>query len=467
MHPHGESSEVRLSPTNDKAQRLLDPTVAPEITTITCAVCGKAGVSICAKCSKKGRRYKTALARANPLQERDPELYKRLDEMSRLSLQGNRQVFDEFCIEIKAGGFYEHLPMLVEILQEGKWRTEAWDVRKWLRENLARQVRRSGTLEDYGPGVNARRRPGAPKFDKRSGALTAFAERPFIEFEILRGNGDTISPDEEIEGRIERKRLQTAGGGDDYMPTFPMPADRDSLQFLGRLTFAERLEAFGCKELADALERDRPAFDQALAEAISNQRELVECMGLDQDEAEVLAVIELLWYVGPRMYLNFLDEANKRRIRNAWDRFDRKRKKSEWATLFRQGLRVFARETRRAWRHEYWAHYDRSMEGQDWEHLIPPPISSRVKSIRRDQPQILHPPCTCGALDHRFCTCRRISGPIGGGWANPVGGSMRPDPGNFDGVVRLDCDLPPEEKRVYSAYEKKRNLRNTTIPRKL
>ena len=44
---------------------------------------------------------------------------------------------------------------------------------------------------------------------------------------------------------------------------------------------------------------------------------------------------------------------------------------------------------------------------------------------------------------------------------------MRPDPGNFDGVVRLDCDLPPEEKRVYSAYEKKRNLRNTTIPRKL
>ena len=107
MHPHGESSEVRLSPTNDKAQRLLDPTVAPEITTITCAVCGKAGVSICAKCSKKGRRYKTALARANPLQERDPELYKRLDEMSRLSLQGNRQVFDEFCIEIKAGGFYE------------------------------------------------------------------------------------------------------------------------------------------------------------------------------------------------------------------------------------------------------------------------------------------------------------------------------------------------------------------------
>lgn len=115
-------------------------------------------------------------------------------------------------------------------------------------------------------------------------------------------------------------------------------------------------------------------------------------MGLDQDEAEVLAVIELLWYVGPRMYLNFLDEANKRRIRNAWDRFDRKRKKSEWATLFRQGLRVFARETRRAWRHEYWAHYDRSVEGQDWEHLIPPPVSSPVKSIRRDQPQILHPP---------------------------------------------------------------------------
>ena len=199
--------------------------------------------------------YRTTLARAHPLQERDPKLYKRLDGMARLPLQQNKQLWDEFFIEIKAGDFYEHLPILVEILQEGKWRTDALDVMKWLRENFVRRVTRSGTLEDYGPAVNARRRPGGPKFDKRSGALTAFAERPFIEFEVIRGNGDTISPDEAIEGKLERKRLQTAGGEDDDMPTFPMPADRDSLQFLGRLTFAERLEAFGCEELAVALER--------------------------------------------------------------------------------------------------------------------------------------------------------------------------------------------------------------------
>ena len=342
---------------------------------------------------------------------------------------------------------------------------------KWLRENFVRRVTRSGTLEDYGPAVNARRRPGGPKFDKRSGALTAFAERPFIEFEVIRGNGDTISPDEAIEGKLERKRLQTAGGEDDDMPTFPMPADRDSLQFLGRLTFAERLEAFGCEELADALERDRPVFDQALAEAISDQRGLVERIGLDQDEAEVLAVIGLLWYVGPRMYLNFLDESGKRRIRNAWDRFDRKRKKPEWATLFRRALREFTNKTRASWaarRRAYEADCDRSLDRQGWEHLIPRrvfldydldethPAWEEFQSFR----------CTCSAVDSRFCTCRHSSCPIGGAWASPTGVSMRPGPGAVEGPVRLDCDLLPQEKRVYSAYEKKRRLRNTPRQKK-
>ena len=91
---------------------------------LACVVCGKIGVSICARCCKKPG-YRTTLARAHPLQERDPKLYKRLDGMARLPLQQNKQLWDEFFIEIKAGDFYEHLPILVEILQEGKWRTDA------------------------------------------------------------------------------------------------------------------------------------------------------------------------------------------------------------------------------------------------------------------------------------------------------------------------------------------------------
>jgi hypothetical protein len=411
------------------------------------------------------------MARANLLQKRDPALYKRLDEMSRLPLQ-EEQAWDKFCIEIKAEDFYEHMPTLVEILQEGKWRTDAWDPKTWLRGQLAKRARRSGTPEDYGP--NGRRRPGGPKFDKRSGTLTAFSERPFAEFEKdVGGDGDTISPLEVIEGRIARKNLQTSGGWDD-LPTFATPADSNSLDFMGRLTFAERLEALGCEELADALEHDRPAFDKTLAGAISSQRELVGRIGLDHDEAEVLAVIELLWYVGPRMYLNFLDEANKKRIRNAWDRFDRKRKSPEWATLLRQALRDFAHKARAAWAwKKHWADYDRSMDRQGWKHLVHPDnnygyaLLDEVGLAKWWSTEFPAFRCTCGALDHRFCTCRRISGPIGGGWANPAGGSMRPDPGNFGGVVRLDCDLPPEEKRVYSAYEKKRNSRKITILRKL
>ena len=412
------------------------------------------------------------MARANLLQKRDPALYQRFDEMSRLPLQ-EKQAWDKFCIEIKAGDFYEQMPILAQILQEGRWRTDAWDPKPWLRGQLAKRARRSGAPEDYGPDVNARRRPGGPKFDKRNGALVAFSERPFTEFEKeVGGDGDTMSPLDVIEGRIARKNLQMADGWGD-LPSFPTPADRESLDFMGRLTFAERLEALGCEELADALEQDRPAFDKALAGAISSQRELVGRIGLDHDEAEVLAVIELLWYVGPRMYLNFLDEANKKRIRNAWDRFDRKRKRPGWATLLRQSLRDFAHKTRAAWAWKHWADYDRSMDRQDWKHLVHPDnnygyaLLDEVGLAKWWSTEFPAFHCTCGALDHRFCTCRRISGPIGGGWANPAGGSMRPDPGNFDGVVRLDCDLPPEEKRIYSAYEKKRNSRKITIPRKL
>src|ERR1039458_3508856 len=167
MDLHREALDVRIRRTNHKPSppKLLDPTVAAATTTLACVVCGKIGVSVCAKCSApRKRKYRTEIAQAHPLQERDPELYKRLDGMSRLPLQGNQQLWDEFCVEIKAGAFYEHLPILVEILQEGKWRTDALSVRTWLRENLARRVKRISAPEDYDP--TGKRHAGGPKFDK-------------------------------------------------------------------------------------------------------------------------------------------------------------------------------------------------------------------------------------------------------------------------------------------------------------
>src|ERR1019366_7348371 len=81
MHPHGKSSKVRPSRTNHRpSPQLLGPAAVAEVKALTCSGCGKPGVSICARCSKKPR-YKAALARVHPLQERDPELYS--DEQTR------------------------------------------------------------------------------------------------------------------------------------------------------------------------------------------------------------------------------------------------------------------------------------------------------------------------------------------------------------------------------------------------
>lgn len=308
----------------------------------------------CSKCNsaagkrKRTIRQRTIACRELPLQEREPELYKRLDEMSQTQLERCWQLWgvdgiDGLCVEIGAEAYYEHLPIFVEILKEGKWRTHALHVRTWLRENLARRVRRSGALEDY--DATGKRRNGGPKFDMRNGALTAFATRPFVEFEVLSKNGDIISPDEEIEGRIARKVLQTAGGqfeDEDGSRIFSMPADRESRRFLGTRTLAERREAARCAQMVDALKRDRQLFDEVLAKTITDQRGLAGRLGLDQDEPEVVAVISLLWAVGPRMYLNFLDETKRKRIRNAWDRLDRRSKEPQ----FRRTLRNEARNRR-------------------------------------------------------------------------------------------------------------------------
>ncbi|MGC2111768.1 MAG: hypothetical protein WA655_19790 [Candidatus Korobacteraceae bacterium] len=205
-----------------------------------------------------------------------------------------------------------------------------------MRKNLAQRIKRSGMAEDYDP--TGKRLPAGPKFDHRSGALSAFATRPFTEFAVLCEDGDTIDPVEVIEGQLERKRLQTVSGDEDNNGSV-MPADRESKRLLGRRTMAEKLEALQCARMLQALQHDKPAFEEALAKAIVHLRGIALQMGLDQNEAEVAAVMSLLWDAGPRTYLNFLDRTDKRRIRNAWDRLDRRRKESG----FRLKLRELAR----------------------------------------------------------------------------------------------------------------------------
>jgi hypothetical protein len=50
--------------------------------------------------NRRARIPSTPTGQANPLQERDPELYKQLDELSRLPFEGNKEAWDEFCIEM-------------------------------------------------------------------------------------------------------------------------------------------------------------------------------------------------------------------------------------------------------------------------------------------------------------------------------------------------------------------------------
>jgi hypothetical protein len=233
--------------------------------------------------------------------------------MSQLSLQEIKLLWDEFCVEINAEDFYEHLPTFVEIPQEGKWRTDALDVRKWLRGNLAKRVRRLCGPEDYGPSVasaddhgrpviSETRRPSWPKFDKRNGALVAVGTQPFTELEVQDGDGESMTSEEAVDCQVG----QTAQDEDGHINRV-MLANSESLRILGHRTRAEHCEAYRREDMAVALKNDRAAFYKALTDAITAQRELVKRMELDQDEAVVLAVIQLLWSVGPRMYLNFLD----------------------------------------------------------------------------------------------------------------------------------------------------------------
>jgi hypothetical protein len=287
-----------------------------------------------------------------------------------------------FAYRLKASNFYEHLPILVEIVREGRWRTNALKPETWIRLEFSSRLRKAHKDDDY--DRTGKRRPGGPRFDKRNGALISWEARPYAEFEISNEEGETLSADEDIDGRLARAEARRGDGGHQLLL-----ADRDSLRTLRGRTWAEYRENELCEERLDKLKGDTAAFDKLVAETIRRQILLTTALNLDSDESEVMAIVELLWSVGPRVYLNFVDQLNRKRLRNAWDRLDRKREKP----AFKQKSREYGKKTRREWRYQLGDLPDR-----------------RERSYRDDQgaPKKKGEPggCDrCGALDRRLCTC--------------------------------------------------------------
>jgi len=196
-------------------------------------------------------------------------------------------------------------------------------------------------------------------------------------------------------------------------------------RLLGGLRNPEPLARARCAQLADSLKHDRPAFDKALTRAISHQRWFAQRMGLDRDEEEVFAVTELLWDVGPRMYLNFLDEANKRRIRNAWDRLGRRMQNPD----FRRALRRLLAMRRGP---EY---PNPSVTAQ---HAVRVKHDGDFRDSTQRKEKVLH-----NSFVQRFCASLAAPG---------VRAIMPSDRSRkTPGVVDLPFDLAPKEKLSYVA----------------
>ena len=261
--------------------------------------------------------------------------------------------------------------------------------------------------------------------------MIAFGTQPYTEFEVEDGDGESMTSEE----AVDYYAAQTAEDEDGDIIRV-MPADRYTPKFLREKTWAEW---FDCAPVF-LLREDRPEFDKLLAQTISDGRVLATRMGLDQDEAEALAVTALLWSHGPRAYLNFLDGPNKKRVRNAFDRISRRLRNPEWQSSLRKALRELAIETRSRWNKKYWDDYYRRTDRRGWRHLIVHDVPPKVS---------LWP--ACKRCNHILCVC----GVIGGTWTSAT--ALKPPRLDSSGVVTLACDIPPKEKRLHNAYIRKHN----------
>lgn len=307
-------------------------------------------------------------------------LIKRLNSLRQLPLKGNEKEWGLLCVEMIGGDLYEHLRTLVEIVHRGDWQSKS-NPAAWIRQVL---INRCGIRDDY--NRMGRRRPGGLRFDHRSCALTHWEARPFAEFEISDGEGGTLLPEEALDGITARAQMQRTDGGCQIAL-----ADRESLKRLRRRTLAEANEHDLCKLRLQVLKCNKAAFDRLLLTTIVDMRPLVTHLRIDVDMAEVLAVVALLWSIGPRTYLNYLDQSNHRRLRNAWDRIDRQAKNPKVAEQFRRTLQSFSSNTRRTWEDD---------EGDYWEDEH----SFCYKPVKANRPRNCG--CQrCGALDSRLCTC--------------------------------------------------------------
>jgi hypothetical protein len=262
------------------------------------------------------------------------------------------------------------------------------------------------------------------------GSLTAFSTRPFIEFTVVHSDKDDISPEDHIDHLALGRRDEDDG-------CVWMPADRESLKFLGGRTYAEKFESQNCSRMVYALRHDRPAFNKELARAITEQRALARTLGLDSDEADLLAAMSLLWDAGPRMYLNFLEGAEKKRIRNAWDRLDRLRKQER----FHRALRDIA--LRRIPEHQGADPHAAGVSHQElcqrstgnWLELSQ---SSEFRDKKERQARIRR-----NHFMQRFLDWLAATGVNAGA---PTDRSQK-----THGVVDLPCDLAPKERLSYLA----------------
>lgn len=314
--------------------------------------------------------------------------------------------------------------------------------------NLIKRVNRLTGVDEFEPTPDGlRRRPSYPKFDRRNGALIQPGVRPFIEFEQDNHEGEEVPGVEVLEAEVSRKDAQTSVGSNDNV--LSMPADRESLRSLRHKSLAEKIEAESCFMAAEVLREDQDGFDELVIIVMNELRIVADRTGLDQDERQVLAMKRLLGTVGARTYLNYVDGANNKRLRNAFDRLDRKLKKPEWAAILRRTLHEEARKERTRREEQWWKWYSEGCEPRPEPPPRPKWDSSRGAGIPAEETLRHHT-----EMDR---TQGLLFSP-----SNEPGAKLDGEDGA--GTVDLGCDLTPKQRALYRSSARKPKPSRKTEP---